>query len=346
MRGHRRAGAVGEGGGVGGRGILPLGDAEPDRQVGERVVGTRLVRDDVDLDLAGLLSAEEFGEDLRRVADDADAQRLAGLFRGDDAGESGVEVCRVLVEVAVRDAAGEAGLVDVDDEDGSPVERDGERLRAAHAARAGGEGQGSGEVVAGVFTFSRRERAGDGGKGLVGALEDPLRADVDPRPGRHLAVHREAEVLQAAELRPRRPVADEVRVGDEHARRPFVRAEDSDRLARLDQQRLVGLELVEGADDRVVRVPRPRRAARAAVDDEVFGVLGDLGVEVVHEHPLGRFGAPALGRSLRAPRRPHGPTRGRRGGAVGGLIVCLSHAGLLLSRSRQVSSGLGRYLGA
>jgi hypothetical protein len=44
--------------------------------------------------------------------------------------------------------------------------------------------------------------AGDLGEALVGALQDPLRADVDPRPGRHLPVHGEAEVLEAAELVP------------------------------------------------------------------------------------------------------------------------------------------------
>ncbi len=80
---------------------------------------------------------------------------------------------------------------------------------------------------------------GDLGEALVGALQDPLGADVDPRAGGHLAVHREPERLEAAELRPVRPVGDEVGVGDEHTRRPLVGAEHADRLARLDEQRLV-----------------------------------------------------------------------------------------------------------
>ena len=67
----------------------------------------------------------------------------------------------------------------------------------------------------------------------------PCAADVDPRAGGHLAVHRQPEVLEPAELVPRRPFGHEVRVGDQHARRPLVRAEDADRLARLDEQRLV-----------------------------------------------------------------------------------------------------------
>ncbi len=186
------------------------------------------------------------------------------------------------------DAAGQTRLVDVDDEHRSSVEGHGQRLSAAHAAASAGQRQRAGEI----FTT---ERAGDGGERLVRALQDALGADVDPRAGGHLAVHRESELLEPAELGPRRPVPHEVGVRDQHAWRPLVGAEHPDRLARLHEQRLVGLELVERAHDRVVRLPAAGRLAGAAVDDEVFGVLGDLGVEVVHEHALGGFGAPALG---------------------------------------------------
>src|SRR5690606_30398842 len=37
-------------------------------------------------------------------------------------------------------------------------------------------------------------------------------------------------------------------------------------------------------------------AARAAVDHEILGPLGDLGVEVVHEHAQRRLGLPRAGR--------------------------------------------------
>ena len=61
-----------------------------------------------------------------------------------------------------------------------------------------------------------RDRAGeraaeaaprDLGEALVGALHDALGADVDPRAGGHLAVHRQAERLEPAELVPGRPLA-------------------------------------------------------------------------------------------------------------------------------------------
>jgi hypothetical protein len=194
-----------------------------------------------------------------------------------------------LVEVAVVDPAVQPGRVDVDDEADAPVEGDGERLRAAHPAAAAGEGERPGQG-AGI------PLVGDRGEGLVGALDDPLGADVDPRPGGHLAVHREAEVLEAAELRPGRPVADEVGVGDEHARRPLVGAHDADRACptgRASSRRARASVRVRTIAS---KAPVAGRPPGAAVDDEVVGALGDLGVEVVHEHPQRRLGLPGPAR--------------------------------------------------
>jgi len=199
-----------------------------------------------------------------------------------------------MVEPALQPAG-----VHVHDEDRAAIEGDGERLRSAHPAAASGEGQGAGERAAEPFARDRAER-------LVRPLQDALRADVDPGAGGHLAVHREAEGLQSPELGPCRPVADEVGVGDEHPRRPLVRAEHADGLAGLHQQRLVGLQIAERRDDRVVGLPATGRASRPSVDDEVVGPLGDLGVEVVHEHPQRRLGLPALRAELRAARRANG----------------------------------------
>ncbi len=54
------------------------------------------------------------------------------------------------------------------------------------------------------------------------------------------------------------------------------------------------------AHDRVERLPAAGGAAGAAVDDEILGVLGDLGVEVVHQHPQRGFLLPALAGQLGA----------------------------------------------
>ena len=119
------------------------------------------------------------------------------------------------------------------------------------------------------------------GERLVRTLQNPLRSDVNPAPGGHLAVHREAAVLEIAEGFPRGPGRDEQGVGDEDARRAGVRAEDADRFARLHEQRLVVLERAERRDDRVEAAPVARRLAGAAVDDEIVGPFRDVGVEEI-----------------------------------------------------------------
>ena len=145
--------------------------------------------------------------------------------------------------------------------------------------------------------------AADLDEGLVGALHDALAADIDPGAGGHLAVHHQALAIELVEMVPGRPVRHEVGVGDQHARRVGVGAEDADRLAGLDEQRLVALEPAQRRDDAVEALPVARGAADAAIDDELARPLRDLGVEIVHQHAQRRFGQPALGRELGAARR-------------------------------------------
>ena len=209
------------------------------------------------------------------------------------------------VHVADVEAAPGARLVHLDDQRHALVHRHGQRLRPAHAAQAGGQRDAASQRPAEVLARQLGER-------LVGALQDALGADVDPRPGGHLAVHRQAGALELAEVVPVRPFADEVRVGDEDPRRPFVGSEDADRLARLNQQRLVVLEAAQFAHDRVERVPASSRPAGAAVDDQVVRAFGHLGIEVVHKHPQRGFLSPALAAPLRTSRCPDRPRSGLR----------------------------------
>ena len=83
-------------------------------------------------------------------------------------------------------------------------------------------------------------------------------------------------------------------------------AEDPDRLAGLHQHGLVVLEGAQRGDDGVERLPASSRAAGAAVDHQVLGVFGDLGVEVVHQHAQGGFLLPALTTDLGAAGGAHG----------------------------------------
>src|SRR4029077_11665206 len=73
-------------------------------------------------------------------------------------------------------------------------------------------------------------------------------------------------------------------------------------LARLDQQGLVVAQLAQRFHDRVERLPGARRSSAAPIDDELVGILGDLRVEVVHQHAQGRLLLPALAGDLGATR--------------------------------------------
>ena len=253
-------------------------------------MGRGLVGDDVD----GGVALEQGREHVGGVAEQADGLRFALVLRGCRAADGVVDVVRLLVEVAVLDPPGDPGLVALHADDHAAVHRDGQRLRTAHAAQPGGQRDRAGQGSAEPFGRDRGER-------LVGALQDALGADVDPRAGRHLAVHGQAELLQAAELLPGRPLRDQVGVGDEHSGGPLVRSQDADGLAGLDEERLVVVEVLEGFYDRGVGVPAPGGAAGAAVDDELVGMFGHLRVEIVHQHAHRGFLRPALAAALCAP---------------------------------------------
>ena len=255
-------------------------------------MGAGLVGDDVGLEVAG----QQRGQGVDGVGAEADAERPALPLRVHAAADRVLEVVGFLVEVARLQPAGDPLAVDLDAERDAAVHRDRQRLRAAHPAEPGGDGDRPGQRAAVA-------PAGDLGEALVGPLHDALAADVDPGAGGHLPVHRQPLGFELAELVPVVPVADQVRVGDQDARRPLVGAHHADRLARLDEQRLVVLQRLQRADDRVVGLPGARRAAGAAVDDEVLGALGDGRVEVVHQHPHRGLLRPALAGQLRPVRR-------------------------------------------
>ena len=53
--------------------------------------------------------------------------------------------------------------------------------------------------------------------------------------------------------------------------------------SRLDQEGLVIPESLQGADDGVERLEVPRSLAPPSIHDQLLGVLGDIGVEVVQQ---------------------------------------------------------------
>ena len=188
-------------------------------------------------------AAEDLRVDLGGVAEQADRHRFAARARGFDDRMRFIEARRGAVEVAQLDAPLDALRPAFDDQHRRAGQHAGERLRAAHAAQARGENPLAGEAAA-VMLAARL------GEGLVGAGDDALAADVEPRAGGHLAEHHQPLALQLIEVLRRGPVRDEVGVGDEHPRRARVGAHDAHRLARLDQQRLVGLQRRSAARSR------------------------------------------------------------------------------------------------
>ena len=95
---------------------------------------------------------------------------------------------------------------------------------------------------------------------------------------------------------------------------------------------------LEGAHDRVERLPAAGGLAGSAVDDEVVGALGDLGVEVVHEHAQRRLGLPALGGEVRAAGGAHGARRSWVHRSCS--ITPHSDAGRQRMRRRSLRSGI------
>ena len=200
------------------------------------------------------------------------------------------------VEVAGLKPHVDAGRLALDRQHGGTRHGRGERLRSPHAAEPAGQNPAPGEIAAVVA-------AADFDEGLVGALNDPLAADIDPGPGGHLAVHHQPDLIERVEMVPVRPARHEVGIGDQHARSVLVGAEHAHRLAGLDQQRFIVAQGLQAVHDAVEGLPVAGGPADPAIDDQRFRLLRHLRVEVVHQHPQRRFGQPAFraeGRSARA----------------------------------------------
>ena len=207
------------------------------------------------------------------------------------------------VEIAQLAPALQTRAVDVDDQADSAVHRDRQRLRAAHSADTGRQRYATGKRAAEM-------QARQLGKGLVRPLHDALRADIDPRAGRHLAVHRQPLRFQLAKDAPVGPLRHEVRVGDQHARGASVRFEDRDGLTALNDQRLVGSQPPQRPYDRIEGFPRTRGAAVSAVHDQIVRAFGNLGIEVVHQHAQRGFLRPPKTAKLGSARRSNGARSG------------------------------------
>ena len=105
-----------------------------------------------------------------------------------------------------------------------------------------------------------------------------------------------------------------------------------DRLAGLDQERLVIVEGFQSGNYGFVTVPISGRFARASVDDEILRTLGNLFIEIVHEHAHRSFLLPAFTGDRGTARRTEG---------AGGLGWCnlYRHKSMVVVLSAARNSG-------
>ena len=313
---HRLFGRLGDGGRIAAAPGFPLGQRPAPGQVAvDRIVRGGLVGETVGPHAA----AQQFGQHVGGITEQRYRDRLVLRRRLADDRERIVQVLGLDVDIAGAQTELDAAGTAFDGEARGAGHGRGHRLRAAHAAEACGQDPATGQAAAVMLTGHLDE-------GFVGALHDALAADVDPGARRHLAEHHQALAVEFVEMLPGGPARHEIGIGDQDARRVGMGAEHPDRLARLDQQRLVGFELAKCCHDAVEALPVARRAADAAIDHQLAGLFGDVGIEVVHEHAERRFGQPALRRKFRA-----------AWGANNAGIVDAGHDGVLRSTAGRTS---------
>ena len=147
-----------------------------------------------------------------------------------------------------------------------------------------------------------------GAERLERPLQDPLSSDVDPGAGGHLPEHHQTPALQLVEMLPRRPMRDEVGVGNQHARGHAMRTQDAYRLARLDEERLIVTQVEKAGHQGIEASPVAGGPSRPAVDDELIRLLRVARIQVVAQHPEGRLLVPPSAVQLRSSRRSHRPS--------------------------------------
>src|SRR5690606_5878954 len=103
------------------------------------------------------------------------------------------------VDIASTQAEIDAGLVALDSEAAGAGHDGCERLGAAHAAKSSRKNPLTFQIAAIMLATGL-------GECLEGALDDALRADIDPGSGGHLAVHGKPALVQLVEMIPVGPV--------------------------------------------------------------------------------------------------------------------------------------------
>ena len=253
-------------------------------------MGRGLVGDDVDGRVARAAAA---GRPRRRCR--AARWTAAGrLSRPRWPADGVVDVVGLVVEVAVLDAAGDPGLVAVHADRHAAVHGDGQRLGAAHAAQAGGQRDRARPACRRTAWPRRRRTSRRCPAGCPGCRCRSRSPRSSGRTWSARAASRRRNSSQVAHCGTRLELAMSTRGAHSWVRNTPTGLPDwTSRVSSSSRSCSVAMIAVEG-------VPAAGGAAGAAVDDELVGVFGHLGVEVVHQHAHRALGGPALAAALGA----------------------------------------------
>jgi len=287
--GHGGHGFFTVGRGVGEAQLIGLLHGEAGGNIHQGFVGGRLVRDHIRRNAAH----DQLLIDIGGVPDQTDGIRRPGRLVLLDEGHGLFERIHNGIDVANLATALGALPIDFHNQPDAFIHGYGHGLGTTHASQAGGEHEPALERFPAPLPGKGPER-------LIGALQDPLSADIDPGTGRHLTVHDEALASQLIEVLPSGPMRHEVGVGNQDARGIRMSLEDDHGFPRLDKKGLVFLKVLERIQNGVERIPGARSLPPAAVDYEILRPLGDLRIEVILNHPIGRFSQPGFAGELRA----------------------------------------------
>ena len=185
----------------------------------------------------------------------------------------------------------DARRVDFGDYRGGAGYLGGLRLSSAHSAESGRNE----EVPRKSLALSEVELlAARVEQRVVGSVYDSLRPDVHPAAGGHLSVVRYAERGRAAEVLGVVEESDHKAVREDDARRGRMRAEESERMARLHYERLVLRDDFKIFFDEEVLHPVLADLPGLSVGDELVRIERHVEVEVVVDHYLEGFAFDAL----------------------------------------------------
>ena len=232
--------------------------------------------------------------DLGAVADQSDRKGLFGGLGFLDPFQSLLQTVSFAVNIPVVDAFIDTGLIHLDTQHNRSGHGGRQGLSAAHAAIAAGQDKSAVQIAAEMFLAA-------GYEGFIGALQNTLRSDINPRSGRHLPEHNQAQFFQFAEFFPGSPVRYQMRIGDQHAWAVFECSENTDRFAGLNQQSFIIIQVFQTAHDGMVAIPVAGGLAGTAVNYQLFRFFGYLGIEIVFQHTHSRLAMPVLAGQIGTP---------------------------------------------